>query len=203
MNDPGCQSDFEESLALIGGLNPFGQPVLRRVWGGTAEKWEGGGWCLRYPASGKPDLGYEYRDENGDTQFTWRLDEVPNNAIPLVVSRQRKSETGDEYHYIERWRSAEFLKSTGRFTVIRDDEGDQVLPELPSQGHYDYFARLEKRDGSYHPADGEALMVIKAMWDYEHNFSLNERNQHVRADRKPKQQPRRGTRVSYGKLEVA
>lgn len=196
MNDPGCEQGFEDELARIAGLNPFGEPILRRVWGGTAEKWEGAGWCLKYPSSAQPDWGFEWT-ENGKTCFSWSLIDVPSNVIPLAIERTKSSEKGDEHHYVERWRDPEFLIASGRFIHTKDDDGTQILPDSPLRvGHYDYYVRLERKDGSYHPADNEALMVIKAMWEYEHAYSLTERNQHVAEDRGKRREPRTGTHVA-------
>lgn len=79
---------------------------------------------------------------------------------------------------------------------IKELGDGRLLPDLPSEGYYDYYAKLERKDGSYHPADGEALLVIRAMWNYEHFYSLQERNEHMKRDARPRFRPRPGTRVS-------
>jgi hypothetical protein len=43
----------------------------------------------------------------------------------------------------------------------------QLLQPFPSEGCYDYWLRLERANLTYHPPDGEALEVIRALWEWE------------------------------------
>ena len=170
--------EFQAELARIGGTNPFGQPVLKLVDGRTEEKWEAGGWVLKYPVVTSRRQGFEYRDDEGRLQFVEDPKDVPPGK--LCVDAYRQEERGEEVMIVERWRSAEFLARTGRFRDRRDEDGSELLPELPSEGHYDFFVRLQRPDGTPHPADREALEMVEALWKYEHSTTLSERNRHAR-----------------------
>jgi hypothetical protein len=47
-------------------------------------------------------------------------------------------------------------------------------PEWRKSGDYHFFFRLERADGSYHPADGEALEGIRLLWESEQTVSPEE-----------------------------
>src|SRR5688572_19569292 len=139
---------FAEELTRIGGTNDRGEPILRCVWGATAQVWEAGGWCLKYvTASPAVLVGFEYV-EDGTLVFVERLADVPLTIIAAPV--YRSEEKGEERWIIERWRSPEFLATTGRFTARHDPAtGEELIRELPTEGHYDFFMRLQNTDGTF------------------------------------------------------
>jgi hypothetical protein len=89
------------------------------------------------------------------------LDDLSTNLLPL----------GERRWVIEIHRSPEFLAASQRYlTETRQDaDGTKLLKSLPSEGVYDYWIRLERRDFSYHPPDNEALEAIKLLWAYENS----------------------------------
>lgn len=69
-----------------------------------------------------------------------------------------------------------------RTELIRETGGGRLLNEFPSAGCYDYWLRLERADHTYHPPDGEALAVVRALWEWE-KTPENQRNALEQADR--------------------
>jgi hypothetical protein len=184
MNPP--PQEFIDGLTAIGGLNPFGQPMLRCVDGEREETWEAGGWHLKYTVLTPSRTVYEYRDGEGKPQLASGPDAVPAGRI--FVQREHQDEVGEERLIIERWRSAEFLAKSGRFSELirRDADGTELLRELPAEGHYDFFMRLQRQDGTPHPPDDAALEMVRALWKYEQSTTVAEREMHLREDRERK-----------------
>ena len=171
-------SDFQRELTRIAGLNPFGLPVLRLVDGEKEVEWIAGCKRLKYPLTSIPRERHCYRDDEGNVRSVARVDDVPEEKFSWV--EQTEDERGEERQIVERWRSAEFLAASGRFRQRRDDDGTELLPELPPEGHYDFFMRLQRPNGEPHPADEGALEMVRALWAYEHSTTLSERNQHAK-----------------------
>lgn len=167
--------EFQRELTAIGGVNPFGRPVLRVVDGRREEKWEGGGWVLKYPVITNRRQGFEYRDDEGRTQFVEDPADVPRGK--LCVDAFRQDEHGEEVYIVERWRSAEFLASTGRFddSLRRDEEGSELIRERPSEGHYDFMLRLQDKQARPLPLVPAALELVRAL--------IADEQQHTPAER--------------------
>lgn len=84
------------------------------------------------------------------------------------------TEHGEEGFIIEQWRSPEFLASVGRFTAFRhDSDGSEVVREMPSEGHYDYFLRMS--DEQLRDRAGEFLETVRAVWAFQ-RLPLREQN---------------------------
>lgn len=46
----------------------------------------------------------------------------------------------------------------------REIKNERLLRDLPAEGCYDYFLRLETADGFYRPADAGSLNIIRLVW---------------------------------------
>lgn len=91
---------------------------------------------------------------------------------------------GERRWFIQIHRTPEFLARSGRYQLEtrQDTDGTKLLKSLPSQGCYDYWLRLERKNLTYHPPDNEALEVTKALWRWE-QMSQTERDLCEQADR--------------------
>lgn len=119
----------------------------------------------------------------------WKLKYVGNTD-------EDGTEHGEEGYVIEQWRSPEFLAASGRFTDNRHDaDGSEVIREMPSEGHYDYFLRLT--DEQLRNRAGEVLETVKAVWAVqrlplrEQNRLIDEHQERVRQARQKAERARR------------
>jgi hypothetical protein len=118
MPPPPVDRSWVEQLARIGGLNPFGKPMLQWVWGAThADPMaiDGG---LKYWIGQTEDTlrGFTYIDpKSGAAVFVERLDKVPAAAL-LAVPTYGHTELGQRRIIIENWRSKAFLAASNRYT---------------------------------------------------------------------------------------
>lgn len=203
--EPRCRKEFTEGLVGIAGLNPHNQPILRCVDGHTARKLEGGRYILRYAKTieyslmGEVEIGepYFYIERWRDPEFLassgrFRFQRDDGTTITFLECRNCGKEVPSAAETMN-WDVQRICLSCGSKRISPKDirvEGEgKLIQDLPPEGYYDYYAKLEKKDGSFHDADNEALMVINAMWVYEHTFSLKERNQHALEDRRPRLNP--------------
>lgn len=65
---------------------------------------------------------------------------------------------------------------------VRESGEGQLTRSLPPEGCYDYFYRIERANGMYHPPDAEALAGIEMLWQ-EHLKSFKEKDQTIKANR--------------------
>lgn len=165
---------FERELVRIAGLNRFGKPNLVLRWGPT----------YRDPMSSDTEQ-IKYLDfvHNG-VQLGERRFFIETHRTPefLVKSgRYRSLNEPDEVHdfYFCKACDGELKLAGGELppcacgstrTYMRQSrkagEG-QLLRPFPAEGCYDYWLRLERANLTYHPPDGEALEVIRALWEWE------------------------------------
>jgi hypothetical protein len=54
-------------------------------------------------------------------------------------------------------------------------------PAWRTRGDYQFFFRLERPNGTYHPADGEALEAIRMIWKYNQTVSPAEHEANIQA----------------------
>jgi hypothetical protein len=204
------EKEIQDELIRIADLNPQGEPNLVLRWAVTyLDPMLFDNLPKYFISSGSPVLvGHEYMD-SGRMVTVGKLEEVPANKISLPV--YSTTHLGERKFIVERWRSPEFLKRTGRFQQIRDDgtvyryfacrncgervptpegtndsdiericplcdskrvspvdyreEGDgRLMRELPREGCYDFFMRLETPEGFYRPPDSEALKAVAQEW---------------------------------------
>jgi hypothetical protein len=121
-------ADVARELALAGGLNLFGEPIYRAVWGWSRLDWIGGKWEDRDPASGA------------------LLREV------VELRREPKYTPHNRWH-IERWMPPESYGSpeVWRAETIEIVNGRNIpaLGPYPSRGDYEHCFTLEGPRGEF------------------------------------------------------
>lgn len=221
---------IQDELISIAGLNPFGKPILEMRWAVTyLDPMLFDDKPKYYLSSNDPVLiGRGYRDDQGTFQAVEKIEDVP--ADKLYIPLYSETHLGERRFIVERWRSAEFLKASGRFQQTRDngtvltyfkcrscglhvptppelvnadvervclscgskrvspvdirEEGEgKLMRDLPREGCYDYFLRLQRKDGTYHPPDARALAGIRELW-VKHQRSFSEKDADIKQSRK-------------------
>lgn len=187
---------FRRQLKRVAGRNPFGGQVLELRWGPT--------YCDVMAV--EPDTikyldfmqhGRQYGERRWLIEI-WRSPEFLERSGRYKVIND--SDTVTERYSCKACEteikcSAETLNLLGavppcpacgshrsRTELIRERGAGQLLQEFPRKGCYDYWLRLERANLTYHPPDGEALQVIKALWRWE-QMPQNERDALEQADR--------------------
>jgi DNA-directed RNA polymerase subunit RPC12/RpoP len=112
---PSVDPSFERGLVEIAGPNPFGRPVLRLVWGATHRDGQATDGGLKYYlCTTEPTLcGFEFSD-GGEQRFVKRLEDVPTHVL-IPVPKYEAHQLGERRFFVEQWRSAEFLRRSGRY----------------------------------------------------------------------------------------
>nr|AUN37432.1 hypothetical protein [uncultured bacterium] len=124
MEAPTVDRAWEETLTRIGGLNPFGKPMLVWRWGATYVDPMREDGSLKYLLAKKEAtlVGFEFTDPITNMQMTVaKLEDIPPHIL-IPVPKYEAVQLGERRIIIERWRSAEFLAQTGRFhkNFLRD-----------------------------------------------------------------------------------
>lgn len=165
---PSIPSDFQSELTLLGGINKFGKPNLRVVWGGTQESdksYEKG--RLKYSCGYSPInvAGYRYQ-KDGEWHFTTNVDDLDQSFLILPAVEQE--ELGLLRFVIEQWVSAEQLAADARFQK-RYDAGDlePTLRSFPREGVYDTYLIVENQEGKFRQLDKDVLTYIKKKLQYD------------------------------------
>lgn len=86
------------------------------------------------------------------------------------------------------WTKVENQLDRARGTEIDQTFKQYFDPEWRKSGDYQFFFRLERADGSYHPPDSEALEAIDAMWKYNMSTTPAEREADLAADAEKREQ---------------
>jgi hypothetical protein len=120
-------ASVQKRVARAGGLNRFGEPNFRVVWGGSRLAWIGGRWCDR--------------DAHGNvTRETIELRRAPK-YVPL-----------DRWH-VERWLPPESYGSPREWYEQTTETEDGIrIPALgpyPSRGDYEHCFTLEGIGGEF------------------------------------------------------
>lgn len=129
-------------MARAGGLNRFGEPNFRVVWGGARLAWIGGRWTDR--------------DAHGN---------VIREAIE--IRREPKYVPHDRWH-IERWMPPEAYGSPelwrAQTTEIEDGISIPALGPYPSRGDYEHCFTLAGVHGEYIPLSPTACdWIVRAV----------------------------------------
>jgi hypothetical protein len=124
-----------ETLLLAGGVNRFGEPNFRAVWGWNRLDWIGGKW--------------EDRDEHGVL-----LREVTE------FRREPKYFPVDRWH-IERWLAPETYGPPSWWSLTLEPE----LGPYPSRGDYEHCFTVETRDGGFLELTPTVARVIASALD--------------------------------------
>lgn len=172
---PHIDASVQEALTRIGGVNPFGKPNLRVVWGGTEPSDTTEKHTLKYHCGyTKQDVqGYQYRDENGEWRKTQFIEGLEDKLlIPCIV----QEEVGMPRWIIEKWISPEALRKAKRFeSRYAPGDVEPTLREFPREGIYMAYFVVETDDEKYRPVDEVVLNFIKRKWHYEQNVSFEKR----------------------------
>lgn len=135
--------EVRDRLARAGGLNRYGEPNYRAVWGWSRLGWIGGKWVDR--------------DERGEV-----IREV------VEVRHVPKYEPFDRWH-IEKWIPPELYGSPARwYEMTAEVEGAQLVEALgpyPSEGEYEHCLTLESR-GEFLPLDAASVERIVRMIEF-------------------------------------
>lgn len=118
-----------ERIARAGGMNRFGEPNFRVVWGGTRLGWIGGRWTDR--------------DAHG------------NVIREIIELRQEPKYIPVNRWHIERWMPPDAYGSReewyARTTEIEDGICISALGPYPSRGDWEHCYTLERADGGFMP----------------------------------------------------
>jgi hypothetical protein len=135
--------DVADRLARAGGLNRYGQPNYRAVWGWSRLGWIGGKWVDR--------------DATGEV-----IREV------VEVRHVPKYEPFDRWH-IERWLAPELYGSPARwYAMTAEIEGTRLVEALgpyPAEGEYEHCLTLES-GGKFLPLDAASVARIVRMIEF-------------------------------------
>jgi len=128
--------DVQERVTHAGGVNLYGRPNFRVVWGWSRLTWIGGKWTDRDPATG------------GILREVCELRRVPK-YLPH-----------DRWH-LERWLPPELYGPPARWyaqTVERENgESIPALGPFPSEGEYEHCVTLEGPRGEFLPLSVSAV----------------------------------------------
>lgn len=123
---PPVDPSFQAGLKEIAGLNPYEQPILRLVWGGTHRDEQDPAGGLKYWLCDTPPVlkGFEYQD-NGNTVRVKTLAEVPTNIL-MTIPKYESVELGERRWKIEIWHSPLFLERSGRYSETHDTGDSEI-----------------------------------------------------------------------------
>jgi hypothetical protein len=131
-------ASFQELVTRAGGLNRFGEPNFKVVWGGSRLAWIGGRWTDR--------------DENGN---------IVRETIEL---RQAPKYLPHDRWHIERWLPPEDYGSPelwrARTTEVEDGIAIPALGPYPSRGDYEHCFTLQDARGEFIPLSPAACVWI-------------------------------------------
>lgn len=133
---------IQERVARAGGVNRFGEPNFRVVWGGARLAWVGGRWTDR--------------DAHGN---------VLREAIEL---RRVPKYVPEERWHIERWMPPESYGSPddwrAQTTEVEDGIRIPALGPYPSRGEYEHCFTLQSECGDFLPLTASACdWIIRAI----------------------------------------
>lgn len=173
---PPIPASFVQALTEIGGLNRYGEPNLRVVWGQTATKWAWGKVRIKYPAvflNEQITLGYDVLPKAATNKPTFykRQEDIPAEfADCLVLPRMllRREEIGLPRFIVESWVAPESLAkdedewNEGRWDYDVDSrELVDAAGPFPRQGRYEQFFTVQTPDKQFAPLGPEVLDLVK------------------------------------------
>lgn len=108
---------------------------------------------------------------------------------PIPVSPSEKVAARRELHAMIRAGEPverALTKVENQLDRARPVEIDQEIktyfdPAQRTRGDYQFFFRLERKNGLYHPADGEALEAIRMIWHYNQTVTPAEHEANIQA----------------------
>lgn len=174
---PSREPWFEARLAQIGGYHLNGKVNLRVVWGGTemhdiTERPQ-----LKYVRTRKIVKGYRYERKDGTVGYLAKGQRMSDEEIANCKNREELVPIRVDHAFgrlrwiIERYCPPEKLREQGRFTHLHSPiDGAKVLRDFPTEGIYEAFFVVKRRNGKYRDLDNEVLTAVEAMY----HFNLNE-----------------------------
>jgi hypothetical protein len=186
---PALDAAYSEELERIGGLNPYGQPVLRFVWGQERRWFFSGEQRIRYTddrlepnITRTPDT---FAVKNRETGERIPLDSYADmlnydeRAWERILTRgeSRAEFIGQPLWFVEQWKPPELIDSPARWNLNRygdfEDPATGVtlrhidqLGDYPSEGRYEAFFVVGSWDGkSRDPFNGKVLKYRPVGWD--------------------------------------
>jgi hypothetical protein len=145
-------ASVQELATRAGGVNRYGEPNFRVVWGGSRLAWIGGRWTDR--------------DAHGNT-----------TREAIEIRRLPKYLPVDRWH-IERWMPAESYGSPEQWfaqtTEIEDGIRIAALGPYPSRGDYEHCFTLESASGEFIPLSPAACDWIVRAIDWSRRQSRTE-----------------------------
>ena len=132
----------EKHITRKGGLNPYGEPCFRVIWGGNRY----------YTVGGMFNEVTQFKDANGDTRTI-----VTRMPLMKTLLRYR----WDRWH-LERWRGPEFYGDSEEWYRNTWDEEAQLhaMGPYPSRGDYEHVFYLAQCP-HMKPGDTEWCMLCK------------------------------------------
>lgn len=135
-------ASVQERATRAGGVNRYGEPNFRVVWGGSRLAWIGGRWTDR--------------DANG------------NQVREAVELRRVPKYLPEDRWHIERWVPAESYGSPEQWfaqtTEIEDGVRVAALGPYPSRGDYEHCFTLESAGGEFIPLTPAACdWIVRAI----------------------------------------
>lgn len=118
MDAPPLNPEWVRALTRIGGLNPFGKPVLRAVWGATHQDEMSVDSGLKYWIGSRPRTleGFAFKCPVTDLDMVVKkMEDVPPAVLVAVPQYCDAIELGERRWIIEGWRSNDFLAKSGRY----------------------------------------------------------------------------------------
>lgn len=193
MEAPAVDKSWEEALTKIGGLNPFGKPMLQWVWGGTYRDPMKVDNSLKYLIGKKESTleGFAFTDPvTGMEVMVAKMEDVPATVQIAVPKYTGLIELGERRIIIEHWRSPEELARQRRFrpNMLRDHgktyefffckacdaqlmvgrDGPRQCQQCGSKRHYLRDIRIE----------GEGQLLRSLPHEGIYDFFLRLENQH-------------------------
>lgn len=189
---PPTDEKFQKELSRLGGLNTFGEPILKAVWLGTHLS----------DTSYKPTLAFkkiwhglthfEYRDDEGNIKVIHREDDAPKGKLVLPV--YQTLELGMLRWGIMKWMSVEDAIRGGRFDPqARSETGERLFSDPPMKGVYNLFFKVETAEGRYKSLDEEVLYAVREMWHYNERTSIDKKVADLLADERREEKESRET----------
>lgn len=176
-NPPSRELWFEARLAQIGGYHPNGKVNLRVIWGGTEMNDITERPQLKYMRTRTIVKGYRYLKTDGTTGYVAKGQRMTDEEIAEMANREEMVPVRVDHHFgrlrwiIERYCPPEKLREQGRFTHLHSPvDGTKVLRDFPTEGIYECFFVVQRRNHSYRDLDNEVLTAVEAMW----NFNLSD-----------------------------
>jgi hypothetical protein len=178
---------LEKALVNVGGLNKFGEPNFRAVWGQSELKHAWGQQRLKYPATRVNEqelLGHDIHNANGTIHFVkgTKLPNLKPGSFLVPRYKKRQAEIGMPFWIIERWFDVtEVFQAKGFHETLREawekearwdfdeETGLRVdnMGPFPSRGVYEHFFTVKTPDFKTRPISEDVIDIIAMTLEVE------------------------------------